>query len=49
MSKNIKNKFKILKSIAADPDKKAEFRNVLLARIKRQEAIFQVENANIDY
>jgi len=47
MSKNIKNKFKILKSVAADPDKKAEFRNVLLARIKRQEAIFQVENANI--
>ena len=47
MSKNIKNKFKILKSIAADPDKKAEFRNVLLARIKRQEATFQVENANI--
>ena len=47
MSKNIKNKFKILKSVAADPDKKAEFRNVLLARIKRQEATFQVENANI--
>src|SRR3989344_9392593 len=47
MSKNIKNKFKILKNIAADPDKKAEFRNVLLARIKRQEATSQVENAGM--
>ena len=47
MSKNIKNKFKILKSVVADPDKKAEFRNVLLARIKRREATSQVENAGI--
>ena len=47
MSKNIKNKFKILKSVVADPDKKTEFRNVLLARIKRQEATSQVENAGM--
>ncbi len=47
MNKSIKNKFKILKNIAADPDKKAEFRNVLFAKIGRQETALQTNPTNM--